>query len=77
MGRDLPGLRRPRYDLPTGLGTQGAVSWLTGIALGVFIGGLTLEAGALALLVLIPGLVWAAHERSRPLGLGGLLLALA
>ncbi len=52
------------------------MSWLTGIALGVFMGGLTLEAGVLALLVLIPGLVWAAHERSHPLGLGGLLFGL-
>jgi len=52
------------------------VSWLVGIALGVIAGGATLVAGVLALLVLVPGLVWAARERARPLGLGGLLLGL-
>jgi hypothetical protein len=53
-----------------------SVSWLVGIALGVIAGGATLVAGVLALLVLVPGLVWAARERARPLGLGGLLLGL-
>ena len=52
------------------------MSWLVGIALGVIAGGATLVAGVLALLVLVPGLVWAARERARPLGLGGLLLGL-
>src|SRR5450756_3167596 len=44
-----------------------SVSWLVGIALGVIAGGATLVVGVRALLVLVPGLVWAARERSRPL----------
>ena len=53
-----------------------AASWLTGAALGILTGGATLVAGALALLVLVPGLVWAARERASPLGLGGYLVGL-
>lgn len=53
-----------------------AVSWLTGMALSVLTGGATLVAGVFALLVLVPGLVWEARERARPLGLSGYLLGL-
>ena len=50
--------------------------WLLGIVLGAFVGGSALEAGILALLVLVPGLVWAVREAARPLGLAGLLVGI-
>ncbi len=46
---------------------------LLGLALGILIGGLLLEAGMLVLLALVPFLIWAAREPTRPLGLAGLL----
>lgn len=52
------------------------VSWLLGIALGLIAGGAMLVAGVLALLLLVPAVVWAAREKARPLGLGGLILGL-
>jgi len=48
--------------------------WLLGIVLGAFAGGFALEAGILALLLVVPGLVWAAREPTRPVGLAGLLV---
>jgi hypothetical protein len=53
-----------------------AVSWFLGITLGVIAGGAVLVAGVLALLLLVPVAVWTAGEKSRPLGLGGLLIGL-
>ena len=53
-----------------------AVSWFLGIALGMIAGGAVLVAGVLALLLLVPTVVWAAREKARPLGLGGLLIGL-
>ena len=53
-----------------------AVSWCLGIALGMIAGGAVLVAGVLALLLLVPALVWAAREQARPFGLGGLLIGL-
>ena len=52
------------------------VSWLLGIALGLITGGAAFEAGVLALLLLVPASVWAAREKGRPLGAGGLILGL-
>lgn len=52
------------------------VSWLLGIALGLIAGGAVLEAGVLALLLLVPACVWAAREKGRPLGAGGLVIGL-
>ncbi len=52
------------------------VSWLLGIALGMIAGGAVLEAGVLALLLLVPAGVWAAREKGRPLGAGGLVIGL-
>ncbi len=52
------------------------VSWLLGIALGMFAGGGILVAGVFGLLLLVASVVWAARERARPLGLGGLLIGL-
>jgi hypothetical protein len=53
-----------------------AVAWLLGIALGLIAGGALLEAGMLALLLLIPAIVWALREKTRPLGAGGLVIGL-
>lgn len=52
------------------------LSWLLGIALGLIAGGAALEAGVLVLLLLVPAVVWASREKSRPLGLGGLIIGL-
>jgi hypothetical protein len=52
------------------------VSWLLGIALGLIAGGAVLEAGVLALLLLVPASVWAAREKGRPIGAGGLIIGL-
>ncbi len=52
------------------------VSWVFGIALGLIAGGAALVVGVLALLVLVPAVVWAAREKARPLGLGGLIIGL-
>jgi hypothetical protein len=52
------------------------VSWFLGIVLGLIAGGAVLEAGMLALLLLAPAVVWAAREKARPLGLGGLFIGL-
>ncbi len=51
-------------------------SWLLGAALGGFVGGLGLEIGTLVVLLLLPALVWAARERGRPLGLGGVFVGI-
>lgn len=48
--------------------------WLLGIVLGTFAGGSALEAGVLAVLVVVPSLVWAGREPTRPLGLAGFLV---
>jgi hypothetical protein len=48
--------------------------WVLGIVLGAFAGGSALVIGVLALLLVVPGLVWAAREPARPLGLAGLLV---
>lgn len=55
-------------------GTSMRTSWLLGVALGMFIGGFSLEAGMLALLVALPALVWALRSRTRASALGGLFL---
>lgn len=52
------------------------VAWLLGIALGLIAGGAVLVAGVLALLLVLPALVWAAREQARPFGLGGLCIGL-
>lgn len=52
------------------------VSWLLGIALGLIAGGSVLEAGVLVLVLLVPAIVWAAREKARPLGLGGMFIGL-
>ena len=52
------------------------VSWLLGAALGLIAGGAVLAAGVLALLLLVPSAVWAAREKARPAGLGGLIVGL-
>lgn len=49
-------------------------SWLLGAALGLIAGGAVVAAGVLALLLLIPAVVWAAREKARPIGLGGLIV---
>jgi hypothetical protein len=48
--------------------------WMVGVVLGAVGGGSALIVGVLALLVLVPGLVWTARETTRPLGLAGLLV---
>jgi hypothetical protein len=53
-----------------------ALSWFLGIALGMVAGYAVLEGGVLAILVLVPAMVWAARERARPFGLGGLFVGL-
>lgn len=52
------------------------VSWFLGMVLGLMAGGAALVAGVLALLLLIPAVVWAAREKARPIGLGGLFVGL-
>jgi hypothetical protein len=51
-------------------------SWFLGIAFGLAAGGAALVAGVVALLLLVPAVVWAAREKARPLGLGGLFIGL-
>ena len=48
--------------------------WMVGGVLGAVGGGSTLIVGVVAVLVLVPGLAWAAREPTRPLGLAGLLV---
>jgi hypothetical protein len=48
--------------------------WMVGVVLGAVGGGSALIVGFVALFVLVPGLVWAAREPTRPLGLAGLLV---
>ena len=48
--------------------------WVLGILFGAAGAGAALVAGVVALLVLVPGVVWAAREPTRPLGLAGLLV---
>ena len=48
--------------------------WMVGVVLGAVGGGSALIVGVVAVLVLVPGLVWAAREPTRPLGLAGLLV---
>jgi hypothetical protein len=52
------------------------VAWLLGMALGIIAGAAMLEVGVLALLLIVPAIVWAGRERARPLGLGGLVAGL-
>ncbi len=47
---------------------------MVGVGLGAVGGGSALVVGVVALLVLVPGLVWTAREPTRPLGLAGLLV---
>jgi hypothetical protein len=49
---------------------------MVGVVLGAGGGGSALIIGVVALLVLAPGLVWAARESTRPLGLAGLLVGI-
>jgi hypothetical protein len=53
-----------------------AASWFLGVALGMIAGGAVPLAGLLALLLIVPVVVWAAREKARPLGLGGVLIGL-
>ena len=55
---------------------MGLRSWVVGILLGLIAGGAALVAGVLALILLVPVLVWAARESARPCGIGGLLIGL-
>jgi hypothetical protein len=50
--------------------------WMIGAMLGAVGGGSALIVGVVAVLVLVPGLVWAAREPTRPLGLAGLLVGI-
>lgn len=50
--------------------------WIVGVVLGAMGGGSALIVGVVALLVLVPGLIWAAREPTRPLGLAGLLVGI-
>jgi hypothetical protein len=50
--------------------------WVVGVVLGAVGGGSALIVGVAAVLVLVPGLVWAAREPTRPLGLAGLLVGI-
>jgi hypothetical protein len=52
------------------------MSWFLGIAFGLAAGGTVLVGGVIALLVLVPAVVWAAREKARPFGLGGLFIGL-
>jgi hypothetical protein len=56
----------------------GGCEWcpFLGIVPGLIAGGAALVAGGLALLLLIPAVVWAAREKARPIGLGGLFIGL-
>jgi hypothetical protein len=49
---------------------------MVGVLLGAVGGGSALIVGVVALLVLVPGLVWTAREPTRPLGLAGLLVGI-
>lgn len=49
-------------------------NWLLGLALGIFIGGFTLEAGVLSLLLLLPALVWAIRGRTKAASASGLFV---
>ena len=49
---------------------------MVGVVLGAVGGGSALIVGVAAVLVLVPGLVWAAREPTRPLGLAGLLVGI-
>jgi hypothetical protein len=51
-------------------------NWALGVVLGILAGGFTLEGGVLALLLLIPALVWAARSRTPSLSLSGLLIGI-
>ena len=50
--------------------------WMVGVVLGAVTGGSALIVGVVAVLVLVPGLVWAAREPTRPLGLAGVLVGI-
>ncbi len=50
--------------------------WLLGVALGALAGGFMLEAGVLALLLIVPVLVWGSRETTRPLGLAGFVVGI-
>ncbi len=52
------------------------VSWLLGVVVGLIAVGALLEAGVLAILLLVPAGVWAAREKGRPFGAGGLAMGL-
>ncbi len=49
------------------------VSWALGLVLGALAGGAALAGGVFAALLIGPAIVWAASERWRPVGLGGLI----
>lgn len=44
--------------------------------MGLVAGGAAMLGGVIALLVVVPGLVWASRESSRPVGLGGLFVGM-
>jgi hypothetical protein len=51
-------------------------NWALGIVLGILAGGFMLEGGILALLLLVPAVVWAARSRTAALSLSGLLIGI-
>ncbi|HEX8938838.1 MAG TPA: hypothetical protein VF763_01635 [Candidatus Limnocylindrales bacterium] len=76
-GKPVPVETRPRSLRLRGALCGACPRFLSlGIALGLTAGGAALEAGVLVLLLLVPAVVWASREKSRPLGLGGLVIGL-
>jgi hypothetical protein len=51
-------------------------SWLLGMAAGAIIGGAMFAISVPALVLLVPAFWWSTRERSRPSGLGGVLVGL-
>ena len=68
------GSRRPSLSLPELMMRK--MTWTLGLTLGAITGAAALEVGILDLLLLVPAVAWAARERCRPAGLGGLIVGL-
>ncbi len=51
-------------------------SWLLGLAAGAITAGVMFVISLPALVLLVPALWWSMRERSRPMGLGGMLVGL-
>ena len=50
--------------------------WFLGGVIGLIAGAVALAAGVFAFVLVVPAMAWAATEKARPLGLGGLLIGL-